>query len=254
MNKKLKLIVIVGILAFQPLSVFAQGSSGSHGGDSRCQEFYQIASEISVELAKMGQVTVDQTDRLINVGLVRDQVQRPLVVTPGYHLSRQALSDPSLDTTLLDVEQWDGLKSRAEKIKLVAHELMVLTNVESDGEYSISKDVIALLKTTKKFPDLNYSNLGKYKLESDGSITLDTPRYNDALISEKSSPRGVCVSFGFDENVSVVYGKGWIIGTWLSIISAEGHYIGGFEAKAPLIYIFDETSSPSKFIISITCK
>lgn len=121
-------------------------ATGSHGGDARCQEFYAMASEVSIDLAKIGQPEINKVNSLINVAVIRSQVMKPLEVLPAHNLDRQALSNPSTDVTQLDVEAWMQL-SQNEKIKLVTHELMVLSMAESDGEYLVSQDALNLLQT-----------------------------------------------------------------------------------------------------------
>lgn len=197
MNNKMKLMITAGVLMLQPISVFAQ-SSGSHGGDSRCQEFYTLASEISVALAKIGQANVSKVNPLIEVAFTRQQMMRPLTVLPAHGLPRQALSNPNSDSTQLDVEQWDAIKLKNKKVALVAHELMVLIRAEADGEYSVSADVVKLLRANQ-FESLNSGTL---QMTPDGAVIIKDPNVAMKSISGKVGIGYLCEQLGFDKGIS----------------------------------------------------
>lgn len=188
--------VLVSSLSGATNAFASNGVGSGGGGDPDCQEFYALASQISVTFAKIGQAKIDTVNRLINVDTLRAKVMAPLNVTPDHNLPRLAISEPTADATRLDVDQWKPL-SRAKKIKNVVHELMVLTRAEGDGEYAVSNDGIKILVESNAFPDL----------ESENSIVIDQPKANEYLISNKSSPDSVCLRLGYTKAVDKEFAK-----------------------------------------------
>ncbi len=174
-----------------------QGGESSGGGDARCAEFYQFASRVSIELAKLGQAKINTIDPLIKADQLREIVMKPLQVLPVHGLDRQARSNPVTDTTSLDVDQYENL-SIQEKYRLVCHELLVLANVEGDGEYSVSDDLFSLLSTTKIFLS---TKCDSFLRNPDGSYTINLPLYEGHLIAWDSSIDGVCKYLGFNKHV-----------------------------------------------------
>lgn len=179
--------VLLGLLT-PNYSKAAVLSTAGDGGDTRCQEFYNLASEVSIALAKLGQAKVNEVNPLIQVDFIRKQVMQPLKVTPVHHLARQALSDSEQDRTDLDVDQWDAIKSKTKKLDLVTHELMVLGGAEADGEYAVSKDARALLSASGAFEELSYSKADSYEVQPDGSVNFE---FDDGF-AISSSLNGIC--------------------------------------------------------------
>ncbi len=181
------------------------GDRAGNGGDPRCKEFYQIASQISVELAKVGQTEINKVNPLINVQTARDVVLKPFQVLPAKRLPRVAISDAQTLITKLDVRQWSRLgndsASLTQKVSLVAHELMVLSGVEADGEYAISKDVSKILLDAG-FPVPKFLVGVDYTENSDGSFTLSYPKVNDVFISSSTLADGICMHFGLKKSLA----------------------------------------------------
>lgn len=195
--KSLLCLAILGLFAATPAALAVGGADGG-GGDARCSEFYHLASKLSVELAKIGQPGIDRVDPLIRADQLRTIV-RQLKVLPVHNLDRQARSDSKTLTTSLDVDQYEKL-SFLEKLRLVCHELMVLAEVEADGEYAVSDDLYSLAQTTRLGLGLKSVN---YLMNSDGTYTVFWPFYFDGFkrhnisAGNYSSLDGVCKYLGF---------------------------------------------------------
>ena len=170
------------------LPALAHAQQGSHGGDTRCEEFYQLASQISISLAKLGQEKMNLINPLVDVKEIRNVLLRPVQVIPAHQLDRQALSNPELMVTRLDVEQWEKI-SKPKRVELVSHELLVLTGKEADGEYLISQDLLEALKGTAMFAEPEFRGIRHAK-----SVNGGTTFYFDTVqaIRANSSTRGVC--------------------------------------------------------------
>ena len=231
-------------LVLSSLALAQTGDRAGNGGDPRCKEFYQIASEISVVLAKVGQTEVSRVNPLINVQAARNVVLKPFQVLPAKNLPRVAISDAQTLITNLDVKQWRRLgtdsESLVQKVSLVAHELMVLSGVEADGEYAISKDVSKILLNAG-YPVPKFLLGVDYIENSDGSFTLNYPKVNGAFITSSSIVDGVCVHFGLKKALAS------------AVSSLRDQYYVGLDAQG---HINTEVSKENIYPIvyeSITC-
>ena len=195
-NKKWITLGLAILALINSASSYADREVGN-GGDSRCAEFYAIASQISIALTKTGQTAIDRTNPAIQASKVREQLAR-LKVLPAHRLDRQAITDPSTAVTHLDVRKWKRIDDYAERVRLVSHELMVLTSVEFEGDYQISKDLFQLLTHSRYFLSLRVArSVENY----DGSVSIVTPYYEGNAIAITSSADGICKYLGFDEAI-----------------------------------------------------
>lgn len=203
MRNRLGFIAAIG--TFVLFATFARPVSAGtkevgNGGDSRCAEFYQLASRLSVELVKIGQARIDKVNPLIQAARMR-AIVKTLKVLPARDLNRQAISDSATNTTWLDVRQYRYL-TLVEKVRLVSHELMVLAGIESDGEYAVSEDLSNLVGTTRM---LLREKCERFNLNSDGSYTIQLPYFLDEsgphAIKTGSDLTGICKSLGFARKV-----------------------------------------------------
>ena len=205
-QSQLKIVkIMMALNLFLSPFALAQADHSGNGGDPRCKEFYQIASEISVVLAKIGQTEINKVNPLINVSAARNVVLKPFQVLPAKRLPRVAISDATTLVTNLDVRQWSRLgndsSSIVQKVSLVAHELMVLSGVEADGEYAISKDVSKILLDAG-YPVPKFLVGADYSENSDGSFTITYPKVNGAFITSSTIADGVCMHYGLKNSLA----------------------------------------------------
>ena len=193
-NLRTALAVIFGFALSTGVAFAGHESSG--GGDQRCNAFYEMASELSISLVKIGQTKIDQVNPLIHAAETRNVVLRPLKVLPVKRLDRQARSYPDEVRTDLDVKQWDQIPSQTERLKLVAHELMVLTGAEADGEYIVSRDLVRLVNDARANAIIDQHKADAVVVNANGTYTFATPRFGADPVCNWNF-NGVCKYLGF---------------------------------------------------------
>lgn len=159
-----------------PLTI-ADGGGSTNGGDTRCcKEYSKIVGQVAYALVKIGNDKVQAESPLVSVDKLWN-IKQKLRCIPATNLDRQARSDSQQLITWLDVKKWDALKSDYAKTKLITHELAVLAEYESDGEYLISNDIDNVLR---KYPnDLRGIMFGRFAelvtINPDNTIFLYKP-------------------------------------------------------------------------------
>ena len=257
------------ILIFLIISLFMSiygedGDGGGNGGNTHCFEYMSLAKMISIDLHRIDQKIIADTNPLI-IGKEYIKIFKSLRCIPDENLDRDArskkikLTDEETEEvkfeylTTLDTSKWEK-KEKLEKVKLVAHELFVLNGLESEGEYWNSVDVIEIFQDhSKKFKNIKFEDslsrrsIRWIKNVNDDSYTVFSPLFLpskdiktfDSINADKTRRIGVCRYLGFSEYIraSISSDKHW----YTSILNREGefkkHYV-----------------SPARIFKSITCK
>lgn len=171
-------LIALLLALFSHLAIASDGTNTSGGGDANCQEFNDIAGEVTVALAKVGQRNIAAENPLVRLDdLVK--IKRALRCVPENGIPRHAISFPAQKLTKLNSEKWARL-NKIQKTNLVIHELAVLAQYEQDGEYYISKSIRNVLAEHPNSLSvlLRLSNVTANEVivnERDGYVTIVDP-------------------------------------------------------------------------------
>jgi|GEM_PF-4843168 hypothetical protein len=201
-------IFVSGLLIMAGLSAqaasFDGGNSGGGGGDIRCSEYSDMVGRIALVLNNIGQEKVSETLSVVNV---KDlwQIKKGLRCIPASKLNRQAFSVPSTRITRLMVEEWQTLSQR-EKYRLATHELAVLAELEGDGEYFISDELLKIIRESGKLAIEPVVSEMLTK-NPDGSVTYFQPQILNSsgvavaiLGDHDSSFTSLCMFLGYKKD------------------------------------------------------
>src|SRR3989344_6564606 len=183
MHLKILSLVLVALFV---TNAQADGGDSSSGGDTQCIDYVNVAEDVAHAMITIGQEKINTISGVIKANDFLRIVQKPLRCVPGSPEeldNREARSYPDKNLTKLDVNKWRS-KSEGEKIRLVGHELSVLSRYEKDGQYFISKHIPTILK---KYPnDLQLHQYGEYAnsytINPDGSIFFKTPLVKGGIL------------------------------------------------------------------------
>lgn len=242
-------MTVVALGASPLVSGLASANGGSTsvpgGGTGACAEFSTIAGRLIAALAVIGQDKINQTNPFIQVNELIAIKKKPFKCLPASHLDRDAISDPLTVTTRLDQERWNTNKLY-NQIRLVAHELAVLAKYESEGEYSVSPDMSALV--FELAPYFKYKDKAEQVLISGNEVTFVNPIM---VINEIAYPVGDSPNYGYDEGETGTAGGGYFCSLqnlyYKTHMAFYGPWISAFLAKSRIINTTSYTYG------SITC-
>ena len=198
-NFKLLMITLVAVGATATQNARAQDKVGN-GGHQSCAKFIDFVGRVGAAIGNVEQSKIDKLNRLIN-GFLLHEESRKFTCLPTEELDRTArtlkISDKEIRTTL-KWKDWDALSTDA-KLDLAAHELAVGADLESEGQYFNSQDIVLFVRGSRQFADLKCDDLSY----QDGFITCQNPgyviqggKYKFKFLNEQT-PYAICKYLGF---------------------------------------------------------
>jgi hypothetical protein len=225
-------LVLVAIVAILPTGARA-GDKIGNGGVAACSAFVQLVAKIGVALVNVGQERVDQVNRVIRVQeLHQKALQFKCLPVSVQDRTAITLNDSNgRPTTTLMWESHEGIQgwkdmNELEKLDLASHELAVAAEVESDGVYSTSPDMVRLAKTHRNFAELKcesstYIN-GVFMCVKPFMRNLFVNGVMEPKTLFRSKPKGICAYLGFKKVRSATSEHVKNIDQWRVVVDAQG--------------------------------
>ena len=190
MKTKSKLAISALILMSLNQIAYAQ-SEGSHGGVQECSEYHDMMVQLNTALSALPEADVLKISPKIDRAQIERQVTNLKVTPSAEPLDRTIKSNPDEDTSIIDIKKYQDMLSVVNKYRLDTHELLVLGNVERDGEYRVSDQLFQALFLAKLIPEFKNS---EYYVNPNGKI-LVIEGATVATIFEENTQRKIQVTY-----------------------------------------------------------
>ncbi len=237
-----KILTVTFSLGFFALSLGAAAQDKiGNGGHQSCASFIDYIARAGIALKNLKQQEIDKLNSVIQ-GEELYQASRKFTCVPAEELDRTArtlvVSNTEIRTTL-KWKAWDAL-SKKEKLDLATHELAVGANVESEGQYFISRDIVSLVLNTRQMAQEKCSSIEYIS----GVFTCHGPQYvqlNLHFTTVYQGLKGICRYLGFGYGVVVATTHGY---------APRGREVARLNNDGVLV----ERSERSHLLTSISCK
>ncbi len=178
------------------------GSGGGNGGNPTCQASYELGVKYALELLEMDhkliQARVPQISNVHDLYNIASK-RKVLPGDPQLMQGRVVRSDDVSQTSYLDVVRYKEM-SPTEKLKIELHELMVLSKIETDGEYASSARLAELFNAKDRLFKL--SKVYRCDNYACKVFTPNSGRLNFPGISSYSDLDGICKHLGLGSYIN----------------------------------------------------
>lgn len=209
LNRGILMIAMTVGASLLPTQAHGGGAHGG-GGHHSCQEYVGLAGRIVYELTKIEKNQPElikslpiELNRYKEILKGAGDLKKPLTCLPVEQLDRDARSYQDSNSTNLLWQSWNNL-ILPKKIQLTVHELCVLAGDEVDGQYNVSKDILAIV--------MQSSSTLKYELQAE-SVRVNNNK-TVTFIRPLAEVNGEIIYFGYHRViVDSVYALRGLIGT-----------------------------------------
>lgn len=195
----MKSIILTMVLMAVSSPVF--GQSGSHGGHPACDRLYSLMKSMYQEIEKIDLNEVLVINRGIDLNKVWQKL-KTAKVKPAWGLDRVARNyrDEDPAQILLDIPKWREFEdSLYRQRRLAVHELLVFGEIEDDGDYQYTDQLMPLILRNS---EIGLKNRAKnFSYEGEGVYLIFEPRdASGILYGIENSLKSVCIALGFEQN------------------------------------------------------